>query len=345
MMKSIAAPARASTANSPQKSGRLSERATSGESGSSRIWFTRRPSTGWSEPSRPCARAFRPWKLSTIAAVCVTSCGTSQMTIAAQTITIIAVTMATAMARERPRFSSFSTSGDSVIARRIAKSRSISVGTMRRIAHTSTRVRRTLMIVATGISSRNRRGSSSISLGVSFAATAQGLLPVRRARTGPSPELRVREGLRRVRSCRWRSGSRRSSREHAHSRRACDYDLGRETAEQAVLDDAGAFGETLRERARLENRREDAVEDPIALIGLVRRAGLRLAQRGPAPERADVALLRLHAEARDLDGKRVAHAERGRQLRLVDDDDDLRARLSDDLLAQERAASALDQIE
>src|SRR5215472_2505592 len=51
---------------------------------------------------------------------------------------------------------------------------------------------------------------------------------------------------------------------------ARDHDLARDPAEEPVLDDAGAPPEAHREPRRVRDRSEGTVEDPVALIGLVR---------------------------------------------------------------------------
>ena len=98
-------------------------------------------------------------------------------------------------------------------------------------------------------------------------------------------------------------------------------------------------------RCRILDRREGAVEDPVALVGdedvVV----------GAAPDVhlgahvGEVLLLGPPRELHDLDGQRVLAPEARRELGRIDDDDLAQARLRDDLLAEQRTAAALDQVE
>jgi hypothetical protein len=106
-----------------------------------------------------------------------------------------------------------------------------------------------------------------------------------------------------------------------------------------------ARAEPRREHGQIGDRAEDAVEDQVALVGvegLPVRAGSR---RGARAEPLEEARLRAPAEGDHLDRHGAVGAQPRRGLHLVHDDDLAAAGLGDDLLPQQRAAAAFDQVE
>ena len=89
---------------------------------------------------------------------------------------------------------------------------------------------------------------------------------------------------------------------------------------------------------------EVGIEDPVAFVGDERR-GVATAHHNSCAERFEVGALDRTRELQHLYRQRHLRTERGRRLRVVDDDHLAPTRLSDHLLAQERATVALDQIQ
>ena len=113
-----------------------------------------------------------------------------------------------------------------------------------------------------------------------------------------------------------------------------------------MLDDAGMARELGGERLRVGDRAERAVEDQVALVGAERAGGITIAPHDDGrTQLLDREARRREPEVDDLDGEREARAEALGALRRVDDDHLACARLRDELLAEQRAATALDEVE
>ena len=113
-----------------------------------------------------------------------------------------------------------------------------------------------------------------------------------------------------------------------------------------MLDHTGVLRELGRERLRVLDRPEVAIEDEVALVGAVGLTPIsETAHHDRGAEQLDRPAGGREAEVDDLDREREARPETVGALGSVDDDDLACARLRHQLLAQQRAAAALDQVE
>ena len=120
---------------------------------------------------------------------------------------------------------------------------------------------------------------------------------------------------------------------------------GRAASEkQPVLDHPDRRVDRLLQLPRLRDRAERAVEDEIAAVG-DEGAAIALPQFGPCPEFFERCRRGLPAELNDFDRDRKTLAEPIDELLVIDHDDEALACRRDDLLAQQRAAMPLDQVE
>ena len=113
--------------------------------------------------------------------------------------------------------------------------------------------------------------------------------------------------------------------------------------EEAVLDDAGDVTEFARERRRVGDAAEVAVENVVAFVGDKRFSTL-LAEHDGGAELLDFATDQWKREGDDFDGDGEA-AEHGDLFAGVGDDDEFLGGRRDDFFVEERAAAAFDEIE
>ena len=115
--------------------------------------------------------------------------------------------------------------------------------------------------------------------------------------------------------------------------------------EQPALDDADDTPDALVQLRRIGNAPEVAIENVIAVVGNERLACRRHAQYAPSAKHFERLAGRLQAERNDLDRNGGVRTEPIDQLDAVDNDGQAMARRCHDLLAQQRTAQSLNQIE
>src|ERR1051325_9521166 len=124
-----------------------------------------------------------------------------------------------------------------------------------------------------------------------------------------------------------------------------DNDGGAAADEQSALDDANGHADVALELSGVGDPAEFAIENVVAAIGDEGVVLGGVAQYRVCPKLLELCCGRLPAELGHLDRHRGMVAELIDQLFLIDDDDQPVAGRSDDLLAQQRAAEALDQVQ
>ena len=120
--------------------------------------------------------------------------------------------------------------------------------------------------------------------------------------------------------------------------------IGGDTDKQAVPDETSARLQRPGQACEVGDRAKLSVKNDVALVGAVQGAVIRT-RRGGGTEAFQASRLRAPTEFENLHRQNPMRAELGRQLARIHDDDFAAARLGYDLLTQQCAAPALDQVQ